>query len=318
MGDYQSEFEKKNTSQSSAFAESIATNTGASMQPPAYGMQNQPMQMQQMPPMNFGGGGPGSGFSAGIGLSFKIGGRKDSGWKIKVYAQQDQNFGGGFSGSAGLGASYYSNFYGTGKSGFEMRGSAGVNYQNGDFDAGLATNKFKGFGDLDEFSQRTGYMSAQYKGLGFAYENDGTPFGKIGLGDGDDKFRTAAASIKIGEFDLDMNLFTGRRDQNSFDQEKLLPGGEKGNAQGEGQFGENYEHGFVVEQGPKYRMGNLTLNHGGNAIGVDSEWIRHTFQNVIAHDKISPQRQFPMLTGDWTPVFEQYNAPRSRFTLWDR
>ncbi|MDA9773496.1 polymorphic toxin type 23 domain-containing protein [Saprospiraceae bacterium] len=312
MGEKQSKFNKKRSTQSTAFAESLATNTGASLNPPSYGGQN------TMPPMNMGSGRPGSGFSAGVGLSFKFGGRKDSGFKIKVFAQHNQDIGAGFSGAAGIGASYHSNFYGTGKSGVELRGSAGLNYEKDDFSASLGTNKFKGFGGLEEFDQRTGYLSAKYKDFGLAYENDGTPFGKMGLGDGNDQFRTAAASIQIGEFNLDMNLFTGGRDQDSFDQEEKLPGGSQGLSEGEGQFGENYANGFVVEKGPKYRMGNLTLNHGGTALGVDSEWVRHTFQNIIAHDLISPQRQFPMLTGDWTPVYEKYMTPRSQFSLWDR
>ena len=75
MGDFKSEKENKIKPNSSAFAESLATNTGASLFAPAYSHQNAPVQMQQM---NFGGmnggGGPGKGFSAGIEISFKIGG----------------------------------------------------------------------------------------------------------------------------------------------------------------------------------------------------------------------------------------------------
>lgn len=286
---------------------------GASLAAPGYqlgGMHNGP------------GDPPGGGLNVGIGLSFKLGGRKDSGWKIKVFAEHTSQLSNFLDARVGLGAAYHSNFYGTGRSGMEFRQSAGLDYHNGDFSATLATNNFMGTGQLQEFDQRTGFMNLQYKDVGFSYENDGTPFQKIGLGDGDDKFRTAAASIQVGEFDLDMNLFTGRRDQKSFDWEKDQPGGEKGISQGRGEFGEFYANGFVKEHkswsGEPYRMGNLTLNHQGMAFGLDSEWIRHGFQNIVAHKWISSQRQFPMLSGDWTPVFESYSAPRSRFTLWDR
>ncbi len=36
--------------------------------------------------------------------------------------------------------------------------------------------------------------------------------------------------------------------------------------------------------------------------GVNSEWIRHGFQNRTAHNLIQDQREFPMMSADWKPV----------------
>ncbi len=333
MSDYSKKIEKQRDSKSAA-EHFLGENEsqGSSMLAPAFLPTSQapiqrksnssaPAQMQDDPfgpsigGYGFGGGG---GFQAGIGLSFKLGGKKDSGWKVNVYAQHMQPLGGNFNAGLGAGLSYYSNFHGTEKSGWEFRGSGALNYNDGDWNATLGTNYWNGFGGLDEFDQRTGFSSLSFKGFGMSYENDGAPFPKIGLGDGGDQYRTAAASLHLGEFDLDLNLFTGKRDKTSYEMESQLPGGEKGIPEGEGKYGETYDHGFVVERGPKYRMGNLTLNYNGVAAGVNSEWVRHSFQNVFAHHIISPQRQFPMLSGDWSPVLEYYTKPRSPFTLWDR
>lgn len=100
------------------------------------------------------------------------------------------------------------------------------------------------------------------------------------------------------------------------DSEKISPGGKLGTAQGVGQFGETYRHGFVHEKGAKYRYGGLTLNYKGLSGGVNSEWVRHGFQNVFAHDIVQPQRQFPMTSGDAKPVINASNQENSKFTTW--
>lgn len=67
------------------------------------------------------------------------------------------------------------------------------------------------------------------------------------------------------------------------------------------------------------RYGGLTLNYNGISAGVNSEWVRHAFQNVLAHDIFQPQRQFPMLNKDWKPVYNYSNQGRtSKFTIWGR
>ena len=251
--------------------------------------------------------------SFGIGLSYGTGG-----FKANFNFTIDQKVG-NFTGSYGLGVTYHSNFFSTGKSGFEFRNSFMLNYDDGKMGVSFGTNIWSGTGGMKEFGQRTGMLSIRIGGLNFSYENDGTPFQWLGLGDGGDSYRTAAASVGIGGFSLNMNLVTGLRNKSSFsdeDAKDLIEGFKGGTPQGRGAFGENYKHGFVIEQGTKYRYGGLTLNYGGISAGVNSEWIRHAFQNVFAHGFLQPQRQFPMLSNDWKPVMNMSNQGTSKFTTW--
>lgn len=225
---------------------------------------------------------------------------------------------GDFSGSYGFGVTYYSSYLNTGKSGFEMRNSFMLGYEDNKQRGGsLGTNIWTGLGEMSEFNQRTGFVNAHTKDFGFSYENDGTPFGTIGLGDGRDAYRTAAASIRIGELSLNTNLFTGLRDELSFFvEDNLLPGGTMGYPS-TGQFGEKYTHGLVYERGPRYRYGGLTLNYQGRSVGIDSDrYVRHIFQNYLAHDIIKDQRQFEVLSNDINNVYNAYPFGLSKFTLW--
>ena len=251
--------------------------------------------------------------SFGIGLSYGTGGIK-----ANFNFTLDQNVG-DFTGSYGLGLTYHSIFFSTGKSGFEFRNSFMLNYDDGKTGASLGTNIWSGTGGMKEFGQRTGMLSFRSGDFNFSYENDGTPFQWLGLGDGGDSYRTAAASVGIGDFSLNMNLVTGLRNSTSYSAENakdLIEGVKGGTPMGRGAFGQNYKHGFVIEQGPTYRYGGLTLNYRGLSGGVNSEWVRHSFQNVLAHDIMQPQRQFPMLNNDWKPVMNLSNQGTSKFTIW--
>lgn len=240
-----------------------------------------------------------------------------SGVKINLNLTVDKKMG-DFTASYGFGMTYHSNFYTTGKKGWEMRNSLMLDYDDGKNGAALGTNLWTGFGEMSEFNQRTGMMNLRHKGVGFTYENDGFPFGYIGLGDGNDSYRTAAASIQMGDLSLNTNLLTGLRDVTSFlVEDNVLPGGHEGIPQGEGQFGENYTHGFVFEQGEPYRFGGLTLKYKGASIGIDSDrYIRHPFQNILAHDWIKDQRQFEVLSRDVKAILNASNLGTSKFTTW--
>lgn len=129
-------------------------------------------------------------------------------------------------------------------------------------------------------------------------------------------------SLGIGEFSLQANLFTGLRDMRS---EKNLPGGEIGVAEGYGQYGEYYNHGFVNEIDTPYRYGGLTFNYKGLSLGIDSDrYIRHPIQNKWAHGPYKvfglnlgrPQRMFKVLSGGMTPVFNYSTLGNSKFSLW--
>jgi len=54
------------------------------------------------------------------------------------------------------------------------------------------------------------------------------------------------------------------------------------------------------------------------SVGVNSEWVRHGFQNILAHGIISPQRQFPMLSGDVKPILNYSTQNLSQFTTWGK
>jgi len=249
-------------------------------------------------------------FYFGIGFSYG-----SEGFKTNFNVFVDKDFGNDFTGSYGFGITYHDNFYTTGKSGYEFRNSFMVNHSDGSSDISIGTNLWDGLGEMEEFEQRTGMLKIRRDDFSFSYENDGgAPFNKTGLGDGRDSYRTAAANLTYKETSLNLNLFTGLRDHDSFKIEKNSTGGTKGISEGIGQFGEYYKHGFVFEKGPKYRYGGLTLNQNGLSKGTNSEWIRHTFQNELVHGWLNPQRQFPMLSDDWKPVEQPFKA--SKFTIW--
>lgn len=261
--------------------------------------------------------GPGDGLldppaiTAGIGVTLGTGGPK-----INFNVTVDKKMG-DFTASYGFGITYHGKYYSTGKKGWEMRNSLMLDYEKNGFGAALGTNWWTGFGEMSEFNQRTGMVNLRAGEFGIMYENDGVPFDLIGLSDGGDSYRTAAASIQLGDFSLNTNLFTGLRDETSFLQESLMPGGKMGIPEGIGQFGEEYTHGFVFEQGTPYRYGGLTLNYKGQSIGIDSDrWVRHPFQNILAHDWIADQRQFETLSDDINLVLNSSNLGLSKFTTW--
>ena len=105
------------------------------------------------------------------------------------------------------------------------------------------------------------------------YENDTELFVKLpGVPkyDNDDRYRTAAVSIKRGLFTLQTNLHTGE------------PGKKGENIDGDGTKGNPYH--FVGGDIDKQHHGILSLGIGPFRFGWDSEDIRHTFQNRLAHD----------------------------------
>ena len=113
---------------------------------------------------------------------------------------------GDFSFSGGIGIMSYSNYNGFGNNGMEIRKSILMAYDDGKTGFSLGTNIWSG-----DFAQRTGVLGFRSGDFRFTYENDGAPFGKSGIGDGNDRYRTAAVSMSVGEFSAGFNLFTGSR-----------------------------------------------------------------------------------------------------------
>ena len=105
------------------------------------------------------------------------------------------------------------------------------------------------------------------------YENDTEMFVKLpGVPeyDGGDRYRTAAVSIKRGLFTLQTNLHTG------------MAGGDNGLKSVNDDGIHRFDGGDIDEQ----HHGVLSFGLGPLRIGLDTEGIRHTFQNRVAHDRL--------------------------------
>lgn len=148
------------------------------------------------------------------------------------------------------------------------------------------------------------------------YENDGSPFAKgpkwSHLGDNNDRFRTAAMTINVGDFHAGFNLFTGERKESSYtshDPAEMEKGLQIG------RFGEKMPYGYVEEEGSRYRMGAAYIGWGNYRVGIDSDrYVRHPIQDIGAHGIISPQPGFEVLSGSIKPYFQYQTI--NPFTSW--
>ena len=218
--------------------------------------------------------------------------------------------------SYGFSMNGFAKYQDTGKSGVQFRNSFMATYDDGKTGFSLGTNIWGGAGGMEEFNQRTGVIGIHSGDFRFNYENDGAPFNKIKTGDGNDSYRTAAASIGIGKYSVGFNLFTGKRQDYSGDKvevDRALALG-KGNSLGD--FNERMPNGFVKEEGPQYRFGGLYISDGSSRIGIDSDrWVRHPIQDHFAHNWIGEtQPGFRSLSNSIVPYF-QYQTSNS-FTSW--
>lgn len=72
-----------------------------------------------------------------------------------------------------------------------------------------------------------------------------------------------------------------------------------------GPYGETYTNLLTLEEFPnkRYRFSTFTLGYGGIEAGVESEKVRHLFQNRFAHDVLGLQPQWEMLSNRVKPYF---------------
>ncbi|MDR3235434.1 MAG: hypothetical protein LBT48_01745 [Prevotellaceae bacterium] len=63
-----------------------------------------------------------------------------------------------------------------------------------------------------------------------------------------------------------------------------------------------------------YRLGTLSFGYKGYRIGVNSEGIRHVFQNQFVHSSIKPQSGFIRTSCDYKPYF--HYGTKNKYTLW--
>lgn len=264
--------------------------------------------------MNLGGG-----FSFSISPSIAFGQGVSAGFNFSLSYKN-----GDFGMSFGYGVTYQTSHAGSGLSGWEYRTSvmAGTLGTEGNLGMMVGTNIWSGL-----HAQQTGIVKLVSGDFSLSYENDGSPFDKLGkgiLGDGNDRYRTAAMSLSIGDFHAGFNLFTGSRmkdtyEENDYNAKNYLNDYAEMRKFGKddylgGAYGEKYTHGLVVETGPKYRLGAAYIGWGNYRVGVNSEWVRHAIQNVAAHRWISPQPAFQMMSNSWLPYFQYQTI--NQFTSW--
>ena len=236
------------------------------------------------------------GNASGAGVSFGV-----------SYSDGDWSF------SGGVGIMSYGNYNGFGANANEIRYSILANYDDGKTGFSLGTNFWRG-----DFQQRTTYLGVRNGDFRFGYENDGSPFSYAGkvLSNNTDMYRTAAATIGIGDFDLQLNMFTGRSGND------IGKGRENGNNSefvdlNNGRLKGDRKLGLWKNpEADMYRLGALSVGYKGYKVGVNSEHVRDVFQNWFAHKVLSPQPGFRMLSNDWNKYF-QYNSPMlNKSTLW--
>lgn len=197
---------------------------------------------------------------------------------------------------------FYGQRPGHGGAGFEgsLTGGIGIGLEN-KAHGNLATTKFWSNGS----SQRTAYLSGGWDDWEVSYENDGAPFPSwTHLNDTYDRYRSAAASINLGGYaDLKTLLYTGSAESSTGTVNRGIAPYNK----------DGYYIGGDVD---KYRLGVLSFGSkyiGPARIGINSEFVRHAFQNVLAHTWLSPQPMFKILSNsiNFYYMIESKNA----FTL---
>ena len=245
-------------------------------------------------------------WAVSINPSILLGNSNGLGLNIQIsYTEGNWNF------SYGFGITDYAKYQNTGKSGVQFRNSFMATFDDGKTGFSLGTNIWGGDKGMSEFNQRTGMIGLHFGDFRATYENDGAPFGKYGIGDGNDRYRTAAVSMSVGKFTAGFNLFTGSRTKDSYSGDAQYVG--KGCL---GNYGERMPNDLVVETGPRYRMGAAYVGWGNYRTGIDSDrYIRHPIQDHFAHNWIGEKQPgFESLSNSTTPYF-QYQTTNP-FTSW--
>lgn len=103
--------------------------------------------------------------------------------------------------------------------------------------------------------------------------------------DGGDRYRTAAARIRVGLFEVGVNLFTGNPGVNHKYRRTIFDPTVDSPYYDESAGGrETYTIGANGEDPNQYRAGVFYVGYGPLAVGANNEQIRNVFQNQFAHD----------------------------------
>jgi Bacterial toxin 23 len=204
-----------------------------------------------------------------------------------------------------------------------------VGYGNKDFKLSLGTNLWWGMKghEGESLNQQTGILGIKSGDFGLTYENDDAPFGKVPLigkyliGH-TDMYRSASASISIGDFNTTLRMFTGKSgtDESGLPFEEAIRNPDlvdfdSGRTITDKKTGEVTKLGmWKNSQADRYRLGALSVGYKNFNIGFNSEKYRDAFQNWFAHTIVSPQPGFKLLSSN-AQFFNQYRT-QNPFTVW--
>jgi hypothetical protein len=166
---------------------------------------------------------------------------------------------------------------------------AGYYFKNYDLPAGWQANYGwkAGVGDLftigetyydspgSKYDQKTAFVELGIPGFNLKYEND---YIFPGIGDEQDRYRTAAVELNIYGFTLGVNLMTGDPG-NKFDESRYIVYNKKS---GQSYYTKNKD----VNNGcdpDELRAGVMYIGYGPLRVGWNSEAIRDFWQNHVVH-----------------------------------
>ena len=161
-------------------------------------------------------------------------------------------------------------------------------------------------------SQTTNMLTLGGPFVNLKYENDymfgaGKYFPGVPAADGGDRYRTAAARLKVGPFTAGVNMFTGD------------PGLDPDTRDRFEDENNNMRETYMASNGnnpDKYRAGVFYVGFGPFKIGRNSEKIRNTFQNKFAHDFLMGGESPYFLWLDRDPKWYFYFGSGTGNTLW--
>ncbi len=204
---------------------------------------------------------------------------------------------------AHAGATYYWQHYDDSYEGWETRFGGEwtfggvVNYSGTTFSSGGT-------------SQTTNMITIGGPFINFKYENDymfgiGEYIPGVPAADGGDRYRTAAARLKVGPFKAGINLFTGDPGLSGASRETRIINGR-----------EHYVKNVNGDDPDKYRAGVFYIGLGPFRVGKNSEKNRNLFQNKFAHDILTHGKSPYFLVLDINPAWYFYFGSGTGNTLW--
>ena len=207
---------------------------------------------------------------------------------------------------AHFGSTYYWKHYDNSFKGLEMR-------YGGEWTAFSVLNYSGTAFKSGETSQTTKAITLGGPYANIRYENDymfdlGKYFPGVPDDDHGDRYRTAAARIKLGAATVGVNLFTGDPGH-YWDDRKVFNGPDYNNR-------DTYVINDAGDNPDQYRSGVFYVGLGSIKLGWNSEGIRHCFQNIVAHDWIDQGGSPYFKVLNIRPRFYIYFGTSTGNTLW--